>query len=67
MSLTLWEILFLAESLMNLSIAPLLQILSQSIDKLLPRPHWVDIRDQRFLTNKDWPCLTPLSTAGVSE
>ena len=42
-------------------------IILQSIDELLPRPHWVHVRDQDSFPTKSCACLTPLSTAGVSE
>ena len=43
-----------------------MDIIFQSIDKLLARPHWVDIRYQRFLTNKKL-CLfnTTVHSRGV--
>ena len=43
-----------------------MDIVFQSIDKLLARPHWVYIRYQRFLTNKEL-CLfnTTVHSRGV--
>ena len=51
-SWTLWEISFLAESLISLSMAPRLRIMSETKDSF---------------PTKSCACLTPLSTAGVSE
>ena len=34
-------------------------IILQSIDELLARPHWVHVRDQRFLSNKELCLFNP--------
>ena len=38
----------------------------QCIDKLLTRPHWVGVRNQRLFPNKKlWHCYTTINSRGI--